>query len=141
MPHLDVVSDAQQIPIYQTVMAATDGQITHSLLYANDILKDNRIPPRGYDMATAPADTLPRAIGADADFNAAQSGSDTVHYQLDLGASNPASVSVRLYYQAVSPDFVSSLSGEHAWINQFRTMAELVPPPAELIDEVTFELP
>ena len=114
--------------------------ITQVLLYADSILKDNRIPPRGFDSATAPADVMPQGVAGDADFNVAGSGTDTISYQLDLTAANPASVNVEvwLYYQAVAPSFIGGLTGEHEWIGHFRSMAAAVSPPAEEVSRTSF---
>ena len=140
MPHITQVTSAEQIPVYETVMASTDGQITQVLLYADSILKDNRIPPRGFDSATAPADVMPQGVAGDADFNVAGSGTDTISYQLDLTAANPASANVEvwLYYQAVAPSFIGGLTGEHEWIGHFRSMAAAVSPPAEEVSRTSF---
>lgn len=142
MPHVDQVISAQQVPVYETVMASTDGQITQVLLYADSVLKDNRIPPRGFDNATAPTDVTPKGVASDANFNTAGSGADTVSYQIDLGATNPASVNVHvwLYYQAAAPSFIEGLTGEHEWIGQFRSMAASVAPPAEQIASTSFSV-
>lgn len=142
MPHIDEVTSAQQIPVYEAVMASTDGQITQVLLYANSVLKDNRIPPRGFDNASVPADIAPQGVAEDEDFNAGGSGADTISYELDLSAADPDSVNVDvwLYYQAVAPSFIGGLTGEHEWIGQFRSMAAAVSPPAEEVVKVSFNV-
>jgi hypothetical protein len=142
MPHINQVTSAHQIPVYETVMASTDGQITQVLLYADSVLKDNRIPPRGFDNANAPADVAPQGVAGDTNFNAAGSGADTVSYQLDLSAANPTSVNVEvwLYYQAAAPSFIGGLTGEHEWIGHFRSMVAAVSPPAEEVAKVSFSV-
>ncbi|MEE4249747.1 MAG: hypothetical protein V2I38_04100 [Alcanivoracaceae bacterium] len=143
MPHITQVTSAEQIPIYEAVMAATDDSITQVLLYADHALKDNRIPPRGFDNDNVPADIAPIGTATDADFNSAGSGSDTVSYLIDLGAANPAAVGIEvtLYYQAVQPSFITGLEGEHEWIAQFRTMAARIPPPAEVVSTLSLTAP
>ncbi len=143
MPHITQVTAAEHIPIYESVMGATDGSITQVLLYAAQVLKDNRIPPRGFDNDTVPAEIAPTGIAGDTDFNANGSGSDTVSYLLDLSAADPAAVSVdvTLYYQTVQPSFITGLEGDHEWITQFRSMEAMVPPKAEPIATLTLTLP
>ena len=142
MPHIDEVTSAQQIPVYEAVMASTDGQITQVLLYANSVLKDNRIPPRGFDNASVPADIAPQGVAEDEDFNAGGSGADTISYELDLSAADPDSVNVDvwLYYQAVAPSFIGGLTGEHEWIGHFRSMVAAVSPTAEEVAKVSFSV-
>lgn len=137
--HVDQVIVETDVPIYEAVMAATDGAITQVLLYADAHLKDNRILPAGFDTATAPSFVQPVGVGADGDFIA---GSDTVHYRLPVGSGLPGlSVQAVLFYQTVRPTFVDSTRGEHEWIEHFRTMAAALPPPAERLGELTFSVP
>ncbi|MCC1496242.1 hypothetical protein [Alcanivorax sp. 1008] len=143
MPHITQVNSAAQVPIYEAVVAATDASITQVLLYASDTLKDNRIPPRGFDNDNVPEEIAPIGTDADGDFNVSGSGADTVSYLLDLSATDPASVhiDVALYYQAVRPSFITGLTGEHEWINQFRSAAALTPPSADIISTLSVTAP
>lgn len=142
MPHIDVVTDASQVPIYEVVLGATDDHITHILLYADERLKDNRIPPAGFDNATADEDIVPVGTDSDADFNNAGSGSDTVSYQLTLPSSYqaPLSIQATLYYQSIRPSFVDGMHGEHEFIDHFRSITAVKPPTAEVMAEVSQSL-
>ena len=138
--HVNTVTDSHDIPIYESVLGATDGHITHVLLYAAEYLKDNRIPPQGFDNASAVDYIKPIGVSHDPDFNNAADGSDTVHYQLPLPSSVklPLSVRVTLYYQSVRPTFVKAPQGEHQWIEDFQQIAALVPPQPEVVTAVQF---
>ncbi len=138
-PHVDEVTGPGDVPIYEAVMAATDGAITQVLLYADSHLKDNRIPPAGFDMASAAEAVQPVGVGGDGDFNAGNAGTDTVHYRLPLTAAvAPLTVEVTLYYQTVRPSFVGSIDGDHEWIGHFQHMVDAQPPLAEVIDTIAF---
>lgn len=140
-PHRDVIDDADEIAIYEAVMADTNSDITHVLLYADSYLKENRIPPRGFTDAQAIAiesQTRPAGTGGDADFNAANgvegSGSDTVHYVVDLAAdTGPYQVDARLLFQAVQPSFINSMHTSAPRVDQFKAMAQLNPPTVEVL--------
>lgn len=140
--HVDQVTSRRDIPIYEAVMAGTDGAITQVLLYADSHLKDNRIPPAGFDITTVPVEVQPVGVSGDVDFNAANAGTDTVHYHLPLGSGlGPLSVDAVLYYQTVRPSFVDSTNGDHEWIGHFQAMAQRLPPAAETISSIQFSLP
>lgn len=143
MPHVDVVTAEGDIPIYEPVLRATDGHITHILLYADGFLKDNRIPPAGFDASTAPEKVRPVGVAGDADFNVGNAGSDTVAYRLPLGGAPSTSLTVEatLYYQTVRPTFVDGLHGEHEFIEHFHAMAANHPPAAEVLATASVALP
>ncbi len=138
-PHVDQVTTVTDVPIYEAVMGASDGAITQVLLYADEHLKDNRILPAGFNIATAEDAIQPHGVAGDGDFVA---GSDTVHYQLPLGSGlSGLSVQATLFYQTVRPTFVDSTRGDHEWIDHFQTMAASQPPTAEVLSELEFVLP
>ena len=139
-PHVDLVTSAEQVPVYETILKSTTDQITHILLYASASFKDNRIPPKGFITENAPDFVKPDGVEGDTNFNAGGSGSDTVSYQLSLpdGAQRPLQVETTLYYQTIRPTFVHAIRGKHEAISQFRTAAELNPPPAEVLSSLSF---
>ena len=107
-PHYDLITSADQVQIYEPVMADTDGALTWTFLRAASYLKDNRLLPLGFDKATAPADIAVWGAAAnDANF---LGGSDLVRYAVDVaGAELPLTVSAELLYQAVSHPFLADL--------------------------------
>jgi len=139
-PHINRVTAPEDIPIYEVVMGSTTNAITHVLLYASTSLKDNRIPPGGFDASDVPPEILPEGVDGDADFNLNNAGQDTIAYQLPIpeSAVPPFSVESTLYYQSIRPTFVDAAHGEHPWIREFETIVSVNPPPAEVLAAATF---
>lgn len=138
--HINLVTAPEDIPIYEVVMGSSAGAITHVLLYASDRLKDNRIPPKGFDIGSVPREVMPGGVEGDDDFNLNNAGQDTITYQLPVPetAKPPFSVESTLYYQSIRPTFVDAAHGEHPWIREFETIASINPPPAEVLASVNF---
>lgn len=138
-PHRDVITDPAQVAVYESVLGDSNGNVTYVLLYADQYLKDNRLPPRGFRAADAADDTGIVLGGvADADFNAEDadggSGADTVHYRIPLGAgTGPYRVEARLLYQSIRPSFVAGLHGGSGRVERFRTMYKMLPPTVEML--------
>jgi hypothetical protein len=138
-PHRDVITSPFQVAIYESVLADTNGHVTHVLLHADSYLKDNRIPPKGFVAMTQNPDTAVVGVGADADFNYVDgqegSGTDTVHYSIDIsGGAGPVNIEARLLYQTVRPSFVNGLrSNELPGVKAFKTMHAQVPPSVETL--------
>lgn len=143
-PHINLVTAEEDIPIYEVVMGSTTNAITHVLLYASTSLKDNRIPPSGFDVATMPEDVAanlaPAGVDGDADFNLNNAGQDTIAYRLPVpeAAKPPFNVESTLYYQNIRPTFVDAAHGEHPWIREFETIVSVNPPPAEVLASANF---
>ena len=139
-PHRDIITDASQVPIYEEVMADTNNDLTYILLYADHLLKDNRIPPQGFTTSGGNYDPGTAIIGiaADNDFNVINgvegSGSDTVHYQIDTsGQTGPFTVEARLLYQSIRPAFVYSMQSKVTRVDRFKIMYEQVVPTVETL--------
>lgn len=138
-PHRDVISDAAQVAVYESVLGDSNGHVNHVLLYADHYLKDNRLPPRGFRASAAVAGTGIVLGGVnDADFNTEDasggSGTDTVHYRIPLGTgTGPYQVEAHLLYQSIRPSFVAGLHGDSGRVERFRTMYRMLPPPVEVL--------
>jgi len=112
MPHFDVITQPDQVQIYEAVMGDMAGQITHSLLCAANYLKDNRLPPHGFrpDGPEHSHTAIRGAAAQDPNFNADGSGSDEVTYRISVSpASGPLVAEVELLYQSVPPEAVAHL--------------------------------
>ncbi len=118
-PHYDLISQTDQVQIYEAVPGDVDGEVTQTLLRAATYLKDNRLPPLGFPEAAMIDDTV--GVHGDArndpTFNrtagTAGSGSDEVRYSISVDpAAGPFTVVVELYYQSVSPAFMHEVT-EH----------------------------
>jgi hypothetical protein len=108
-PHYDEVRSADQVQIYESMMADRQERLTTGLLSATQFVKDNRLLPRGFDKATAEPDIAVRGDAlSDANFNA---DGDRVRYIVDAGsAAAPFQVDVELRYQPISFRWAQNLA-------------------------------
>lgn len=123
-PHYDLITAADQVQIYETVMGDTDGLITYTLLRAAQYLKDNRLTPQGFDKFDVPTDV---AVSGDAfedeNFNL---GSDEVTYRIPVSVGGELTVEVSLNYQPLAHGFVQDLYAENQLpeVQTFRALYE-----------------
>lgn len=132
------ITRPDQVQVYEPVLADLDGQQTHTLLRAADYLKDNRIPPRGFDKWAVPeAVAVTGEALADPDFG---DGSDLVTYRIDLaGANGAVAVSAELRYQTLSFGFLRDLEQDRHLpeVARFLSMYEASQIRAETIANAT----
>ena len=107
-PHYEEITRADQVQIYEPILGDPAGKPTTGLLTATQYLKDNRLLPRGFDKATAPADiAVHGGARGDADFTEA---GDRVRYRVPVaGASGPFKVDVELRYQSIGYRWATNL--------------------------------
>jgi hypothetical protein len=107
-PHYDEIRSADQVQIYETIIAGADGAVTTGLLKGVRYLKDNRLLPRGFDKRTAEPDVAVHGAAADdADFVGA---GDRVRYSVDLAnARGPFVVEAELLYQPIGHRWAANL--------------------------------
>jgi hypothetical protein len=100
-PHYTEITDPDQVQIYETIMIDTLGVPTTTLLRASAYIKDNRIPPTGYDPATVPQEIAIWGLATeDTNFG---DGMDTVSYRVDVGeAQGPFTVTTMLFHQPIA---------------------------------------
>jgi hypothetical protein len=101
-PHYAEIRRADQVQLYESVMADPTGAVTTGLLQAVRFVKDNRLLPRGFDKSTASPDIAVRGNAAvDEDF---ADGGDRMRYAVDVGgAEGPFTATVELrWYQPVA---------------------------------------
>jgi hypothetical protein len=112
-PHYEEIRTADQVQIYEPILADPDGAVTTVLLSALSYVKDNRLLPDGFDKATAEAAiAVSGRAGSDGDFTA---GGDRVRYVVDTGgAEGPFSVQVELWYQPVGYRWAHNLGDQEA---------------------------
>lgn len=119
--HYSVVSDPDQVQVYETIMADASGNPTFTLLRGATYKKDNRLLPRGWssDHADGPA-TQPYGIGDDPDF---VGGSDTVVYKVKRPSAGRYSVQAKLLFQVISPRHANELfEFETPQVKSFKSM-------------------
>jgi hypothetical protein len=100
-PHYTRITSPDQVQIYESVMAGSDGSLTTGLLTAVRFIKDNRLLPKGFDKRSATADIAVHGEAEnDSDF---VDGGDRVEYSVDLrNAPGPFQVSAELWYQPIA---------------------------------------
>jgi len=105
--HHDLITSADQVQSYETIMQNLDGELTYTLLEAATYRKDNRLLPAGMDKATAPSTIQPRGDAmADADF---VGGGDRVHYRIGGLLASTYTIEARLNYQTMAYGFGQDL--------------------------------
>jgi hypothetical protein len=109
-PHYREIRSGDEVQIYEAILGTATGQVTTGLLSAVSYLKDNRLPPRGFDKRTAPADVAVHGDAlADPDFGA---GEDRVRYAVDTdGARGPFTIEAQLWYQSIGDRWARNLEG------------------------------
>jgi hypothetical protein len=138
-PHRDRISSPDQVAVYESVLADTNGRTTYVLLQADAYLKDNRLPPAGFSRSAVPTEGTTTIIGDaehDPDFHpetgGVGSGEDIIHYLADVaGHPAPYRIEARLLYQAVRPGFVEALHGDDPRVSRYKQMVEAIPPVVE----------
>ena len=115
-PHWNEITEENQVQIYELVLGDVAGQTTQVLERAAEVLKDNRLVPRGFSSLHPAYDTV--AVGPmaslDADFNhrlgEEGSGTDRLVYRVPADDGLPGvEATVRLHYQAVPAQWVAAM--------------------------------
>jgi hypothetical protein len=112
-PHYREITAANQVQIYEPVLADQNGRLTTGLLSGVRYIKDNRLLPRGFDKATATPDIAVNGEAAtDPDFIAA---TDSIRYRIALPAGRgPLQIDVELMYQSIGFRWAENLKAYDA---------------------------
>jgi hypothetical protein len=112
-PHHDGIRSADEVQIYESIMADAKGLPTTGLLLGVRYLKDNRLLPRGFDKAKASPDVAVHgAASTDRDFG---SGGDRVRYVIDVPkAQRPLTIEAELRFQTISFRWARNLAAYDA---------------------------
>ncbi len=99
-PNQDLITDPDQVQIYQAVMADMSGAPTYRLLRGASFLKDNRLLPRGWSPLNPNIDLIaPQGIEGDGDYT---NGGDRVRFEIDVsGRTGPYVIEAQLLYQTL----------------------------------------
>jgi hypothetical protein len=126
-PHYDIITEPDQVQIYEPIMLTPEGEVTYTLLRCYSYAKDNRLLPAGFDKAGASVDIA--VYGEAADDEDFTGGADQITYDIDLaGATGSMDITVELLYQTVSYPFIVDLAKDETdLVNQFMVMYD----PAE----------
>lgn len=115
-PHYDLITSEDQVQIYETIVNNNLGEVTYTILRSAGFLKDNRIPPKGFDKYTVPKDIW--VIGEAFEDENFQGGSDEVSFRLENLKGSEYTVHTELVYQAIAyphvMDIASDISKEAA---------------------------
>jgi hypothetical protein len=106
-PHYDVITQQNQVQIYEERNANQQNELTTSFLDLFYDVKDNRLLPKGWSL-TMPHTDFMQPVGINDDPRYADgSGSDEITYRVPLSAvPNAASVRATLYYQPIPPYYL-----------------------------------
>lgn len=118
--HHDVITSPQQVQIYETLLWNTKHKFTTSFIHGCDIVKDNRLLPKGWtEEGPDPSlngyflkSTYPGQVAKKDPRYQDGSGSDEVLYRITLPTGVDAArlqVRATLYYQAMPPYFLQAL--------------------------------
>lgn len=119
-PHYRVISSADEVQVYESIMADSRDRVTTSLLAAAQYLKDNRLLPRGFQRTVVPAPTATIGVSDDNDF---ASGVDVVRYDVDVSRANGAvRVEVELLFQPIGYRWAKNLGTGTAEAAKFQAM-------------------
>jgi len=126
-PHHQVIRSADEVQIYEEVVADDLGVITTGFLNRWDDKKDNRIPPRGFrwdsTYVQAPYDVAPKGEAltdpqyAPSDPATPLDGMDEITYDIALPEAlrkQATAVRARLISQTIPPYFLSQIFAELA---------------------------
>ena len=142
--HYDLITNEDQVQIYQALMEDVDGNVTYTLLRGATYIKDNRLPPLGFT-SQGPYYDSTKVYGLaiqDPNFNGGSSnegtGIDTITYRIsNLTASNMYTVNVKMLYQSTTPRFIEDLFQYNTTeINTFETYYDGADKSPVLIDSL-----
>jgi hypothetical protein len=126
-PHYAEITRADQVQIYEAVIADQNGDVTTGLMSAERWLKENRLLPAGYDAGQAdPRVAVRGQATSDGDFAA---GGDRVRYAVPVGsADSPFTVSAELWFQPIGFRWAANLEGYDSFeterfVRYYREMA------------------
>ncbi|MFH1744268.1 MAG: hypothetical protein ABIH23_35145 [bacterium] len=109
--HFDVITQADQVQVYEAIMQDLRDAPTYALLLASSYAKDNRLLPIGFDKRSAATDIAVSGHAVD-DINFV-AGGDRILYRIDVsGHDGPFTVQAKLLYQTVSYSFMKDLEQE-----------------------------
>jgi len=108
-PHYLEITTPDQVQIYETILQNDSGEVTTGLLYAASYVKDNRLLPSGFDVASASADIAVQGQAAsDEDF---LGGGDITNYFVAVDPANgPFTVTAELLYQSIGYRWAQNLT-------------------------------
>ncbi len=147
-PHYNVIRSEEEVQIYELVVADVNDEVTTVLVRGAYSLKDNRIPPEGFESTHAVYDTVQIAglANNDPNFNKDSgiegNGGDKIFYNIPLnGANGNYLATARIYYQTAPPKWMEELFDEQSEeIDKFRTLFDAADRQPILLKEKTIDI-
>ena len=146
-PHFDVISQENDVQVYELVAVDVTGAPTNVLERAAGSAKDNRLLPLGFSLDHPVYDTT-RVEGlalSDGDFTEnAGAGKDRVTYDMVAGLplGSNVDVDVRVWYQAMPPRWVNPMFDvQDSTIQAFKALFEAQGAAPELVSELSLTIP
>ena len=125
--HYTLLTDPEQVQIYEAIMVNSDGEVTTTLLRGARYVKDNRLLPSGFQSNAEQPELDPQGEASlDANFTG---GGDTLTLQLPLGqAPGPFTLEVSLLYQTIGFRWAENLLQKSgAEIDLFSQLYQALP--------------
>ena len=130
-PHHTIINNSSQAQIYEMIMGDVNNNVTTVLARAATHLKDNRLPPLGFNTSHYAYDST-KIVGAaatDPNFNKANDGTqgnatDIVHYHVPTnGYTGAVQVVATVNYQTMPYRYMQEMFSYSSYdINKFKTM-------------------
>lgn len=108
-PHYLEITESDQVQIYESILQGDSGEVTTGLLYAARYIKDNRLLPKGFEIASASADIAVQGRATDdEDF---LGGGDITKYIVAVDpAKGPFTITAELLYQSIGYRWAQNLT-------------------------------
>lgn len=146
--HHDVITQEDQVQIYQALMHDVDNNVTYTLLRGAKYIKDNRLPPKGFKTSGEYYDSTKISGTAEIDpnFNRNLSGEgtgiDSIKYKIsDVPESSSYKINIKLLYQSLAPRFAEDLfQYDTPEINTFKSFYDESDKSPVVIDSLNIEI-
>lgn len=127
--HHNIINREDEVQIYEAIPVDINGNVTYTFLKASTFIKDNRIPPIGFNSSHTSYDTTAIIGNAlnDPDFNRDNghegSGTDITRYRIPITGLSSVNITAEVCYQTLKPELAEYLSGMNSLdINRFNWM-------------------
>ncbi len=136
-PHYDLITSEDQVQMYESVVRNNLGEVTYTILRSAGFLKDNRIPPKGFDKHVVPQDIW--VVGKAYEDQNFQGGSDEISFRLEDLKDGEYTVNAELIYQSIAyPHVLDIASDSSQEAADFKAMFDASPHKSTLMTKTEF---